>query len=83
MPTPIDTAARLRAARELFERAQRDGVSMQEARERLHRERWEAATDRLERKRAATGLCGTASPRLDAPTTAPSPPADAPWMMRD
>lgn len=54
---------RLRRARRLFERAQADGVSMQEARQRLSQERWRKINDRLQAK-AARGLCGTAAPEF-------------------
>jgi hypothetical protein len=54
-------AQELRAARELFERATRDGVSMAEARRRIHEERWQAISGRLAR-RAAGSLCGTEAP---------------------
>ena len=56
-----DRAQELRAARTLFERAARDGVSMEEARRRIHEERWQAADS----------LCGTR-----APAFSPAPMAD-------
>jgi hypothetical protein len=61
------TAAReieqLRRARTLFERAQRDGVSMGEARRRMHQDRWQRISGRLTDK-AAASLCGTAAPAI-------------------
>ncbi len=52
---------RLRAARTLFDRAQRDNVTIQEARRRIHAERYAAVADKLGRT-GAIGLCGTAAP---------------------
>ena len=50
-------AARLRRCRQLFERALRDRVSMEEARRRDRVERWGAAERRLNGR-----LCGTEAP---------------------
>lgn len=49
--------ARLRECRDLFERAQRDRVSMEEARRRARQERWAAAE-----RRWSGRLCGTEAP---------------------
>ena len=48
---------RLRRCRQLFERAQRDRVSMEEARRRARQERWAAVERRLSGR-----LCGTEAP---------------------
>ena len=58
-----DETRRLRRARQLFERAQAEGVDMGEARRRIHRERWEEINARLARK-AAERLCGTQAPAI-------------------
>ncbi|WP_066477425.1 MULTISPECIES: hypothetical protein [unclassified Sphingomonas] len=52
-------AERLRERRLTFERAMADGVSMEEARDRMAKDRWAAIEARLASKRKATGLCGT------------------------
>lgn len=70
---------RLRAARELFQRAQADGVSMQEARARIHAERWSAINARLH-GRAAAALCGTAAPAIPAPLNDDSDDGLAWWQ---
>lgn len=54
-------AARLQKCRRLFERAQRDHVSMEEAQRRDRQERW-AALDR----RFSGRLCGTEAPPFAA-----------------
>ena len=81
-----DEATRLREARTLFERAQRDGISMGEARRRMHEERWQALNARL-RAKTSGGLCGTAAPAsagLDGGTAARSEwAARQPWMFHD
>lgn len=65
----MNEVRRLRAARTLFDRAQADNVSMQEARRRIHAERHDALAAKLGRT-ASIGLCGTAAPIADGSTTA-------------
>ena len=50
-------AVRLRRCRMIFERALRDGISMEEARRRDRQDRWAAADRRLNGR-----LCGTEAP---------------------
>jgi hypothetical protein len=69
---------RLRRARTLFERAQRDNVTMTEARRRIHAERYQAVAGRLHRG-VAIGLCGTAAPDRTGPSSA----ATLQWWQRD
>lgn len=69
-PTAHDQAERdrLRRCRATFERAMRDNVSMEEARRRIARERWQAADRRLGRVAPPPSMparCGTAAPLID------------------
>ncbi|MBI0530065.1 hypothetical protein [Sphingomonas sp. TX0522] len=56
----------------LFQRAIRDGVSMEEARRRIAAERWRVTDAQLARRRAATPISETEGARPEQP-----------WMMRD
>ncbi len=69
----------MRAARELFERAQADRCSMAEAKRRLRAERWAAADARLAAKR-----CGTIAPAAanDAVDANDDPPRAEQWWQR-
>lgn len=64
---------RLRRCREVFSLALAGQMTMDAARRELARQRWAAIDARLAASRAAA----------EASRTAPTIPADAPWMMRD
>lgn len=56
----VDRAQQLRQAREIFALAQRENLSMEEAKRRVIEERWKAADARLAARR-----CGTAAPSIE------------------
>lgn len=56
----------------LFQRAVRDGVSMEEARRRIAAERWQVTDAQLARRRAAQSIKEDEGARREQP-----------WMMRD
>ncbi len=79
--TQSTRAAELRAARQLFERALRDGTTMEAARAAIARERWEASA-------GPRFLCGTPAPVSGAdadPTsdTTNTPQRSALWWQND
>lgn len=71
----VDRAQQLREARELFDFAQREGLSMQEAKARLAQRSWQAATTAL-----ATRRCGTAAPPIEP---APDGERAKPWYQQE
>lgn len=58
-------AERLRRCRRVFERAMRDCVTMEVARQRVAEDDWREAEAKRQAQHRA-GLCGTASPALSA-----------------
>lgn len=72
----VDRAQEMRQARETFALAQREGLTMEEARRRLVEVRWKEADARLAARR-----CGTA-----AQPVAPSPgsePKPVPYYLKE
>ncbi|WP_337846217.1 hypothetical protein [Sphingomonas sp.] len=71
----VDRAQELRQAREIFALAQRDNLTMEEAKRRVVEERWKAAHARLAARR-----CGTAAPPIEP---APEGERAKPWYERE
>lgn len=70
-----DRAQQLRQAREIFALAQRENLSMAEAKRRVVEERWKAADARLAARR-----CGTAAPSIEP---ASESERALPWYERE
>lgn len=71
----VDRAQQMRQAREIFALAQRDNLTMEEAKRRVVEERWKAADARLAARR-----CGTVAPSIEP---APESARVKPWYQQE
>lgn len=72
-----DTVAQMRARREAFALAMQLGVSVSEAKDRLARQRWEAADARLALRR-----CGTLASPVEQPDADADDDRQLAWWQR-